>query len=80
MIKEVGCAMCERLWSEYEAASHSSFKLENKLNIAKSMHDSAALALLGPADDEARQTRLALRQQILKHGAEAHARADAATA
>jgi hypothetical protein len=66
------CFECERLWSDYKAATQAVFRLDNKLSIAEIRHDSAVVATLTPETNEAVRLRLALRLQILNHGAEAH--------
>jgi len=66
------CVECDRLWSDYKAAIQAAFRLDNKLSIAEIRHDSAVVATLTPESREAARLRLALRLQILNHGAEAH--------
>jgi hypothetical protein len=80
MLREVGCAKCERLWNEYETATRDAFALESKVQLAGLAQDSAAVLRLQPEMHRTVERRRALRKQILMHGVEAHGQAGAAEA
>jgi len=78
MLKQNGCSDCERLWDDYGDATRNAGVIENKVQMAGLMHDSALVLALQSEVHGAMERRRSLRKQIVAHCAECHGQADAA--